>query len=339
MADERSLPLVDQLVRPIRDLRISVTDRCNFRCRYCMPREAFGPDHAFLPRSEILTFEEITRVARTFVELGVTKVRMTGGEPMLRAELPKLVAMLAGLGAEVALTTNASKLETLAKPLAAAGLARVTVSLDSLDDATFRAMTDADIPVARVLDGIAAAQAAGLEPVKVNCVVKRGLNDHTLLDLARHFRGSGVVVRFIEFMDVGITNGWRLDDVVSGREIVQAIDTEIPIEPIGPTYSGEVAKRWRYRDGSGEIGVITSVTEPFCGGCHRARLSAEGTLYTCLFGAEGTDLRALLRGGASDDELRGHIEKVWRARSDRYSEVRSENTRQLRRVEMSYIGG
>ena len=330
----------DRLGRPLGDLRVSVTDRCNFRCRYCMPREVFGRDHAFLPRAEILRFEEIARLARLFAARGVSKLRLTGGEPLLRRDLPELVRMLAGIpGTERALTTNGALLEKLARPLAEAGLDRVTVSLDSLDDAVFRAMNDAGFPVARVLAGIDAALAAGLVPVKVNAVVHRGVNDHTVVDLARHFRGTGVIVRFIEYMDVGASNGWRLDDVVPGDELVRRIGAELPLEPVPPNYPGEVARRYRYAGGGGEIGLVTSVTGPFCGDCTRARLSAEGKLYTCLFAAEGTDLRGPLRAGASDDELGALIDRVWRGRDDRYSELRTAATAGVPRVEMSYIGG
>ncbi len=328
----------DALGRPIRDLRISVTDRCNFRCTYCMPRSVFGHDHRFMDRRELLSFEEIARLAGIFVELGVEKLRLTGGEPLLRRDLERLIAMLAPLGVDLTLTTNGTLLPQKARPLADAGLTRVTVSLDALDDAVFRAMNDADFPVERVLEGIAAAEAAGL-PVKVNAVVKRGVNEDAVVDLARHFKGTGVVVRFIEFMDVGATNGWRLDDVVPAAEIVRRIGEEFPIEPAEPQYRGEVARRWRYLDGTGEVGVIASVTQPFCGDCTRSRISAEGKLYTCLFAVKGTDLRAVLRGGADNDELRATIGKVWTARVDRYSEIRSERTAELPRIEMSYIGG
>jgi len=336
---------VDTRGRPMRDLRISVTDRCNFRCRYCMPREVFGADFAFLRREEILTFEEIARLTRIFVTFGVRKVRLTGGEPLLRNGLPDLVRMLREIdGLEIALTTNGSLLAQQAQALAGAGLDRVTVSLDSLDDTVFRAMNDADFPVARVLEGVDAAAAAGLRPVKINAVVKRGINDHTVLDLARHFRGSGHIVRFIEYMDVGTSNGWRMDDVVPGDEIVAMISHEMPLEPVEENYRGEVVKRWRYADAGGpgapgEVGVITSVTRPFCGDCTRARLSAEGSLYTCLFAANGTDLRGPLRAGASDEEIAAILGERWRLRDDRYSEIRSEATSGLPKVEMSYIGG
>jgi cyclic pyranopterin phosphate synthase len=330
---------LDRLGRPARDLRISVTDRCNFRCVYCMPREVYGLDHPFLPRSEILSFEEIARVARAFHGLGVRKLRLTGGEPLLRRDLERLVAMLAELDdVDVTLTTNGALLARKARLLADAGLSRVTVSIDSLDDAVFRAMNDVDVPVERVLEGIDAAAAAGL-PVKVNTVVKRGLNDDGILALAEHFRGTGHVLRFIEFMDVGHTNGWRLDDVVPAAEIVARIDAVHPLEPVEPGYRGETARRWRYADGAGEIGVIASVTQPFCGDCTRARLSADGKLYTCLFATTGRDLRPLLREGAGDDELLGHLAQAWRIRDDRYSELRTSATGELPKVEMSYIGG
>ncbi len=333
-------PPRDRLGRHLRDLRVSVTDRCNFRCRYCMPREVFGPEFAFLPRREILSYEEIARLARLCHRLGLRKVRLTGGEPLLRRDLPVLVEMLAALpDVELALTTNGSLLPRRAAELAAAGLDRVTVSLDSLDEAVFRRMNDADFPVSRVLEGIDVALAAGLAPVKVNAVVHRGVNDHTLVDLARHFRGTGVVVRFIEYMDVGTTNGWRMDDVVPAAEIVARLDRELPLEPLPERYPGEVARRYRYADGSGEVGVIASVTQPFCGACTRARLSAEGKLYTCLFATAGTDLRAALRGGATDEELLRLLAGVWGAREDRYSEVRTAATAGAPKVEMSYIGG
>jgi cyclic pyranopterin phosphate synthase len=333
------MALADTLGRPLRDLRLSVTDRCNFRCVYCMPKEVFGRGYRFMDRKELLTFEEIERLTRAFVSVGVEKVRITGGEPLLRRDLERLVERLAAIDAlDLTLTTNGALLPQKAQALSDAGLTRITVSLDSLDDATFRAMNDVDFPVARVLDGIDAAAAAGL-PVKVNAVVKRGQNDGELVDLARHFRGSGHTLRFIEFMDVGATNGWRLDDVVSAAEIVSAIDAAFPLEPIEPAYRGEVARRWRYRDGGGEIGVIASVTQPFCGDCTRARISAEGRLYTCLFAAAGHDLRALVRSGAHDAELGNAIGAVWNRRQDRYSELRTAGTEALPKVEMSYIGG
>jgi len=338
--DANATQPLDRLGRPLRDLRISVTDRCNFRCRYCMPREVFGERYRFLPRNELLTFEEIARIARIARRLGVRKIRLTGGEPLLRNGLPRLVRMLAALdGLDIALTTNGSLLAEQAAALRAAGLRRVTVSLDSLDDAVFQQMNDADFPVARVLDGIDAAARAGLAPVKINAVVRRGVNDHTAVDLARHFKGSGHILRFIEYMDVGTTNGWRVDDVVPGGEIVRMISAVMPLQPIEPAYRGEVARRWRYADGDGEIGIITSVTQPFCGDCTRARLSADGALFTCLFATQGADLRALLRAGAADDVIEAAIEGAWRRRADRYSELRSGETRGMPRIEMSYIGG
>jgi GTP 3',8-cyclase len=329
----------DNLERPLRDLRVSVTDRCNFRCVYCMPKEVFGRDYAFLERRELLTFEEIQRLARVFVAHGVEKIRITGGEPLVRRDLERLIEQLATIdGLDLTLTTNGSLLPQKAQALRDAGLRRVTVSLDSLDDRVFSAMNDVDFPVQRVLEGIDAAAAAGL-PVKVNMVVKRGLNEQAILPMAREFRERGHILRFIEYMDVGHTNGWRLDDVVSAAEIVETIETEFPLEPLGPNYPGEVARRWRYQDGAGEIGVIASVTQPFCGTCTRARLSAEGRLYTCLFAMRGHDLRALVRGGASDEELHEAIGTIWRGRADRYSELRSAQTADLPKVEMSYIGG
>jgi GTP 3',8-cyclase len=332
--------LTDTLGRPVRDLRISVTDRCNFRCVYCMPKEIYGRGYEFLERRELLTFEEIARLARAFASVGVEKIRLTGGEPLLRREIERLVEMLAEIpGLDLTLTTNGSLLPQKAESLAAAGLQRVTVSLDSLDDETFRNMNDVDFPVERVLAGIDAAATAGLAPVKINAVVKRGVNEHSVLPMARYFRGTGQIVRFIEYMDVGHTNGWRLDDVVPAAEIVAAIDAELPLEPVAPRYPGEVAQRFRYRDGSGEIGVIASVTQPFCGNCTRARLSAEGRLYTCLFATTGHDLRALVRSGADEKELSDAIAAVWRVRTDRYSELRSAETAGLQKVEMSYIGG
>ena len=335
------LTVLDTLGRPMRDLRISVTDRCNFRCVYCMPKEVFGPDHAFLPRAETLGFEEIERVVRASVSLGVRKVRLTGGEPLVRRGLEELVATLAALDGidDLTLTTNASLLAGRAQGLAEAGLHRVTVSLDALDDPTFQAMNDVGFPVSRVLDGIAAAEAAGLGPIKINAVIRRGLNEHAIGDLAEHFRGTGSAVRFIEYMDVGHTNGWRLDDVVPAAEIVAAIDARWPLEPLEPDYRGEVAQRYRYRDGGGEIGVISSVTQPFCGDCTRARLSADGQLYTCLFATSGHDLRALLRSGAADAALADALRVIWTGRDDRYSELRTLETVELPKVEMSFIGG
>jgi cyclic pyranopterin phosphate synthase len=339
------LPVADTLARPVRDLRISVTDRCQFRCTYCMPREMFGRDFAFLPRGQLLTFEELDRLARIFAGLGVRKLRLTGGEPLLRRDLDKLVAMLAAIGGigDIAMTTNGALLAAKAQALKAAGLGRVTVSLDSLDDTVFMALNDASFPVAAVLEAIAAAAAAGLAPVKVNMVVKRGCNEDSILPMAAHFRHSGHVLRFIEYMDVGTTNGWRLDDVVPAAEIVALIGQRWPLEPVAPDYPGEVASRYRYRDGAGEIGLIASVTQPFCRGCTRARLSADGQLFTCLFAGTGHDLRGPLRAGASDQELRGHITAIWARRTDRYSELRTRHTGRAStgrpKVEMSHIGG
>src|SRR5919198_1314315 len=331
--------LADTRGRAMHDLRISVTDRCNFRCVYCIPRETFGADHPFLPYSAILSFEEITRLARIFGGLGVQKIRLTGGEPLVRRQLNRLVAMLAGLGVELTLTTNGSLLAKQARLLKQAGLNRVTVSLDSLDDATFRAMNDADFPVAKVIEAIEVAAAEGLTPVKINAVVKRGVNDHDILRMAERWRGTGHIVRFIEYMDVGSTNGWRMDDVVPSAEVVKRICARWPLEPIDANYAGEVAERWRYVDGGGEIGVISSVTQAFCSTCTRMRLSTEGSLFTCLFAQSGHDLKALLRGGASEEEIRNEIAAVWQRRADRYSEIRTEQTAKLRKVEMSYIGG
>ena len=325
----------------MRDLRISVTDRCNFRCVYCMPRDTFGPDHAFLPRAEILTFEEITRLTRIFTGLGVTKVRLTGGEPLVRLDLETLVAMLRTdpAIADLTLTTNGSLLARHAQALAHAGLDRVTISLDALDDPTFTRMNDAHFPVARVMEGIAAAEEAGLGPIKVNMVIKRGWNDQAVLPMARHFRWSGRTLRFIEYMDVGHSNGWRLDEVVPASEILATISEEFPLEPMAPTERGEVAQRYRYADGGGEIGVIASVTQPFCGDCVRARISADGKLFTCLFAVAGHDLRSLVRSKATDDEIEERLRRVWNLRDDRYSEIRSAETAELPKVEMSYIGG
>jgi cyclic pyranopterin phosphate synthase len=331
---------VDVFRRPLRDLRVSVTDRCNFRCVYCMPKEIFGKDYVFLPQDQVLTFEEIARLVRIFVGLGVEKVRLTGGEPLVRRHVERLVGMLSGIAdLDLTLTTNGSLLATKAQALADAGLKRVTVSLDSLDDETFKRMNDVDFPVQRVLDGIAAAEAAGLAPIKVNMVVRRGLNESSVLPMARHFRGTGHVLRFIEYMDVGTSNGWRLDDVIPARELIATIANEFPLDPVEPAYRGEVAGRYRYRDGAGEVGVISSVTQPFCADCTRARLSADGSLYTCLFASEGHDLKKLLRDGASDEDIRVAVLAVWAARDDRYSELRSADTAGLKKIEMSFIGG
>ena len=376
---ERVIPLVDQRIaalkavvpreridanglvadargRPLRDLRISVTDRCNFRCSYCMPKEVFDKDYPYLPHAELLSFEEITRVARQFVAHGVRKIRLTGGEPLLRKNLEVLIGQLAALRTadgdplDLTLTTNGSLLRKKARLLKSAGLQRVTVSLDGLDDAVFRRMNDVDFPVAEVLDGIAAARDAGLGPIKVNMVVKRGTNEHEILPMARHFRGSGVTLRFIEYMDVGATNGWRMDEVLPSAEVVRRIHAELPLVQLEPSAPGETAERWgyagangRYDPALGEIGVISSVTQAFCGDCNRARLSTEGKLYLCLFATQGHDLRGLIRGGASDEDLASAIGHIWQQRDDRYSELRGSMAPDLgsgaRRVEMSYIGG
>jgi GTP 3',8-cyclase len=332
-------PLLDKLNRPLETLRISITDRCNFRCVYCMPKEVYGRDHVFLERKELLSFEEIARVTAIFAELGVRVVRITGGEPLVRRNVEQLVEQLHAIpGLELALTTNGALLPQKAEALARAGLDRVTVSLDSIDDDAFRALNDVDFPVQKVLEGIDAAAAAGL-PVKVNAVVKRGANDDGIVRLAEHFRGTPHTLRFIEYMDVGHTNGWRLDDVVSAEEIVGRIDAVWPLEPLEPARADSTSRRFRYRDGAGEIGVIASVTQPFCGGCSRARLSAEGRLHTCLFALKGHDLRAPLRLGASDEELAELLRGIWNKRTDRYSELRTAKTTTLPKIEMSYIGG
>jgi cyclic pyranopterin phosphate synthase len=336
------LPLLtDRLGRPMRDIRISVTDRCNFRCTYCMPREVFGPGFRFLPRSELLTFEEIARLASILAADGVVKARLTGGEPLLRRDLERLVAMLAAVPGirDLALTTNGSLLARQAEALAAAGLRRITVSLDSLDDAVFARLNDVDVPVATILAGIDAAARVGLAPIKVNMVVRRGVNEDSILPMARLFRERGHILRFIEYMDVGHTNGWRLDEVVPFREILARVDAELPLEALPPRYPGEVADRYRYRDGSGEVGIIASVTQPFCGSCTRLRLTAEGQLFTCLFGVRGHDARSLLRSGADDAMIRERLRAIWSSRADRYSELRSDATAALPRVEMSRIGG
>ncbi len=341
----------DRLGRPLHDLRISVTDRCNFRCTYCMPKDVFDRDHAYLPHTALLTFEEIERVARSFVRLGVEKIRLTGGEPLLRKDLERLVARLStiepppdadgrpGPALDLTLTTNGSLLRRKAKALKAAGLRRVTVSLDALDDGRFRAMNDVDFPVRDVLAGIDAAADAGLGPVKINMVVKRGVNDDQVVAMARRFRGTGHIVRFIEFMDVGASNGWRLDEVVPSRELVARIAAVLPVEAVERDYAGEVAERWRYVDGSGEIGFVSSVTQAFCGDCSRARLSPEGRLFTCLFAGRGIDLRTPLRDGTTDAGLGDAIASAWRARTDRYSQLRGSAPATDGRIEMSYIGG
>jgi len=336
------MALTDAFDRPLHDLRISVTDRCNFRCTYCMPREIFGRDFQFLQRSELLSFEEIARLARVFVGHGVEKIRLTGGEPLLRRDIERLIAMLAAIPGlhDLTLTTNGSLLTPeKARALRDAGLKRITISLDSLDDAVFMAMNDVGISAQKVLEAVDAADAAGLHPIKIDMVVKRGVNEESILPMARHFRGTGHILRYIEYMDVGTTNGWRMEDVVPAAEILAMLTAEWPLEPAEANYYGEVAERWRYTDGAGEVGIIASVTQPFCRSCTRARLSAEGQLYTCLFAALGHDLRALLRAGASDDELAAAVAAIWRRRDDRYSEIRSDNTIPLKKVEMSHIGG
>ena len=339
-------PLIDTLQRPLRDLRISVTDRCNLRCTYCMPREVFGKDFVFLPRAELLSFEEIERIARLFVGLGVRKIRLSGGEPLLRHGVERLIAKLArlscpdGTGIELAMTTNGVLLAKKARTLKDAGLTRLTVSLDGLSDATFKRMSDSAAAVSTVLDGIAAAQTSGLAPVKVNAVIKRGVNEHEIIPLVTHFRHSGIIVRFIEFMDVGSTNGWRLDSVVSASEILATINSRYPLQALAPNHQGEVARRWTYRDGGGEIGVVASVTQAFCADCSRIRLSTDGKLYTCLFATHGVDLRDPLRHQCDDETLTGLIASTWTQRSDRYSELRrTATTAPERKIERSYIGG
>ena len=337
-----SINLTDTRDRRLRDLRISVTDRCNFRCTYCMPKAIFGARYKFMPRAELLSFEEITRLSRLFVAHGVRKIRITGGEPLIRRGLEELIAQLSALAGlqDLSLTTNGYLLNAAkAKALADAGLKRITLSLDSLDDSVFMAMNDVRFPVERVLDAVEVAEVAGLAPVKLNMVVKRGINDQDIVSMARRFKGTPHIVRFIEFMDVGKTNGWRMDDVVPAREIVERISAEMPLRAAQENYGGEVAQRWSYADGSGEIGVISSVTQPFCGDCTRARLSAEGKLYTCLFAGEGHDFRGNLRAGANDEALSRDLQRIWQWRNDNYSELRSSATVVLPRVEMSYIGG
>jgi len=340
MEEGRDVLATDTMRRPLRDLRISVTDRCNFRCVYCMPKEIFGRNYHFLDREELLTFEEIDRLTRVFAGLGVQKIRLTGGEPLVRRDIERLVEMLARIpGIDLTMTTNGSLLAAKAPALKEAGLGRVTVSLDSLEDEVFAAMNDVNCPVIRVLEGIDAASAAGLAPIKINMVVQRGINEDSILPMAERFRGSGHIVRFIEYMDVGNTNGWRMEQVVPALEIIDRIHAVWPVEPVQANFRGEVARRWRYKDARGEIGIIASVTAAFCRDCTRARLSAEGGLYTCLFSPKGYDLRKLLRGGASDDEIGGVVAAIWSQRADRYSEIRSAETIGLPRVEMSYIGG
>jgi len=348
-SSEVARPIVDTRGRGLHDIRFSVTDRCNFRCVYCMPKEIFGRDYAFMPREELLSFEEITRLAAIAATHGVEKIRLTGGEPLLRKGLPELIAMLselrtpAGDALDLAVTTNGSALARLAPALKDAGLKRVTVSLDSLDDATFQAMNDVKFPVEKILQGLEAAHAAGLGPIKVNMVVKKGQNDQDIVSMARHFKDTPFILRFIEYMDVGTTNGWKLGEVVPSAEVIARINAELPLEEIEPNYTGETSQRWRYRDGGGEIGVISSVTQSFCHTCSRARISVDGKLYTCLFASSGHDLRALMREGCSDDELSVAMAQIWRERTDRYSELRSLNTKRptkgAKKIEMSYIGG
>jgi cyclic pyranopterin phosphate synthase len=333
---------LDSLGRPLRDLRISVTDRCNFRCTYCMPREIYGRDFEFLRRDELMSFEEITRLAQHFAQLGTEKIRLTGGEPLLRRDIESLVEMLAHVKGirDLTMTTNGSLLtREKARALKDAGLSRISISLDSLDDAVFRAMNDANFPVGKVLEAIDAADEAGLWPIKIDMVVKRGVNEQSIVDIAGRYRGTPHIVRFIEYMDVGTTNGWRMEDVVPSREVVERIGREWPIEPLNANYFGEVAERYRYRDGAGEFGIISSVTQPFCGSCTRARLTADGKLYLCLFATEGHDLLGSLRRRATDEEILEEIRSIWRVRDDRYSEIRSEETTGLQKVEMSRIGG
>jgi cyclic pyranopterin phosphate synthase len=338
-------PLLDTRRRPLHDLRISVTDRCNFRCTYCMPREVFGTDYEFMPHADLLTFEEITRVARVAVSLGVEKIRLTGGEPLLRKNIERLIEMLSGLSTpagrpvDLTLTTNGTLLAKKAAALKAAGLKRVTVSLDALDDSLFERMSDSQVTVQTVLDGIDEAARVGLAPVKVNMVVRKGLNDGQIVPMAERFRNSGHILRFIEYMDVGSTNGWNLAEVLTGAQILQRIGERFPVEPVHSDYRGEVAARWRYVDGAGEVGVITSVSQPFCGDCTRARLSPEGKLFLCLFANHGHDLRALVRGQSSDEQLAARMASVWMGRDDHYSEMRGKNTAPLHKIEMSYIGG
>lgn len=332
--------MIDKHGRTIRDLRISVTDRCNMRCVYCMPSEHFGKDYPFLQKKELLSFEEIFRVVQTFTALGVQKVRITGGEPLVRRNIEDLISSLSELpGIELTMTTNGTLLPVKAKDLKDAGLDRVTISLDSDDDEIFRVMNDADHPVEAVLEGIKAAEDAELCPIKINMVVKRGVNEESIMPMVNRFRGTGHILRFIEYMDVGNTNNWSLEQIVPAAEIVELINREFSIEPLEPNYRGEVARRWRYKDGLGEIGIVASVTQPFCGDCSRARLSAEGKLYTCLFAVDGHDLRELLRNGASEEEIFKVISSIWMERDDRYSEVRNGGNRELQKIEMSYIGG
>ncbi|MDA0237923.1 MAG: GTP 3',8-cyclase MoaA [Proteobacteria bacterium] len=333
-------PVQDTRQRHLRDLRISVTDRCNFRCTYCMPKSVYDRDFKFLERAQLLSFDEINRLVGVFKDQGVEKVRITGGEPLLRKQLEKLIAMISSSHqVDLTLTTNATLLKQKAVILQDAGLQRITVSLDSLNDGTFQMMNDMNFPVSKVLEGIEEADRVGFKPIKINMVVKQGVNDHDVLEMAKHFKGTGHIVRFIEFMDVGSTNGWKMSHVVSSQTLVDRINVIFPIEPIEPNYLGEVAERWRYTDGSGEIGFISSVSQAFCQSCTRARLSAEGSIYTCLFATHGTDLRMLLRTGASDKTISNVITKLWQARTDNYSEIRTSETAKSRKIEMSYIGG
>ncbi len=339
---DKNTQITDTLSRPIRDLRISVTDRCNFRCTYCMPKEVFNSDYQFLRRDDLLSFEEITRVSKVFATLGIKKIRLTGGEPLLRKNIPVLIEQLSNIEGieDISLTTNGVLLtQKMAQNLKDAGLQRITISLDALDNETFKLISDVSFNVAKVLDAIETADSVGLSPVKVNMVVKKGVNEHAILPMAKHFHNSGKILRFIEFMDVGSTNHWQLDDVFSAKEIVDEINQQLPIEPAEANYQGEVAKRWRYKDGGGEIGIISSVTQPFCQSCTRARISAEGKLYTCLFATQGKDLRHLIREGANDEYLKDVISAIWKKRTDRYSELRTSETVLLPKVEMSYIGG
>jgi cyclic pyranopterin phosphate synthase len=339
MTDQTAI--YDTMGRALRDLRISVTDRCNFRCTYCMPKEVFGRDYQFLPQEQLLSFEEITRLARVFASLGTRKLRLTGGEPLMRRDLESLIAMLAEIEGidDIALTTNGSFPLERVGALKNAGLHRMTVSLDSLDDETFMAMNDVDFPVARVLEWIEETNRVGLGPVKINMVVKRGVNEDSIMPMARYFNRPDTILRYIEFMDVGSTNGWRLDDVISAKEIIERVNQEMPLEPLDANYRGEVANRWRYKDSGHEVGVIASVTQPFCGDCSRARLSADGSVFTCLFAIKGTDLKSLLRSGAGDEMIRDAALAMWRKRADRYSELRTAATADLPKVEMSFIGG
>ncbi len=339
---ESNSHIIDTLSRPIRDLRISVTDRCNFRCTYCMPKEVFNSDYEFLRRDDLLSFEEITRISKVFADIGVKKIRLTGGEPLLRKNIPVLIEQLSSIAGieDISLTTNGVLLtQNMAQQLKDSGLQRITVSLDALDDETFKAISDVTFKVDKVLDAIETADSVGLSPVKINMVVKKGINEHAILPMAKHFHASGKILRFIEYMDVGSTNHWQMDDVFSAKEIVDVINQELPIEPADENYKGEVAKRWRYKDGGGEVGIISSVTQPFCQSCTRARLSAEGKLYTCLFATQGKDLRHLIREGANDEHVKEVVNAIWKKRTDRYSELRTSETVLLPKVEMSYIGG